>query len=153
MNCLLSVELHNHTRHHETQCSRRGALRKEIQAQWFFRKATCWWQKLTVVKTESAPKVFSYFPGWVWQWHTLTFTGWEQCFCQQNSNVRFTPVLFPCSVPALKIHSWDKLNLSMKKVFELAVLCVLCGRKVNELWMLVFYEMSTKMEIQAHCFL
>lgn len=109
-------------------------------------------KKMTGVRTESAPKVFSYFPRWVWQWHTLTFMRWEQCFCQQNSNVRFTTSYFPCSVPALKIHTWDKLNLSMKKVVELAVLCVLwqknqCIMNVGVLWM------STKMEIQAHCFL
>ena len=40
---------------------------KEIQAQCFFRRVSSWWQKLTIVKRESASKVFSQTPKLLFQ--------------------------------------------------------------------------------------
>ena len=40
----------------------------------------------------------------------------EHCFWHKPKNKHYTPRIFPCSVPALKIHTWIKLNLSMKEV-------------------------------------
>lgn len=87
---------------------------------------------------KSAPKVFS---RWFWQ-HSPAFTGWEQCFGQQNSNGRFTPIILPNNVSALKIQTLGKLNLSTKQAAQL-MFSVGHGRKINALWMSEFYEMNS----------
>lgn len=90
------------------------------------------------MKIESAPDVFK----GGFDCETVYFHRVRAVFCHYNSNV-------PHSVPGLKIHTWDKLNLSMKEWAELGVLCVMRGIKVNErwyLWTLLFYETSSQCE-------
>ena len=74
------------------------------------------------MKIESAPDVFK----GGFDCETVCFHRVRAVFCHHNSNG-------PHSVPGLKIHTWDKLNLSMKELAELGVLCVVRGIKVNAL--------------------
>ena len=66
------------------------------------------------------------FPQWVWGWNSLGFPGWEHCLCQQTPPGRVTPSIFSRNVPELKMHSWDKLNISVKEVVWIG--CFLGGK-------------------------
>ena len=71
------------------------------------------------------------------------FTGWEQYFGQQNSNGRFTPIILPNNVSALKIQTSDKLNLSTKEAVELMFSVSGMANKINALRMSEFYEINS----------
>lgn len=86
-----------------------------------FRKVIWLCQGLTVVKRESAHKVFSYVGFRVKQ---SSFQRWEHCSCQKIPIGRFICSIFPCSVWTLKTHTRDKLNLSKQEIVWIG--CFLC---------------------------
>ena len=47
---------------------------------------------------------------WVCKWNIIVFTGWAHCFCKQSPFGKLTTSIFLCSVPKMKIHTWNKLN-------------------------------------------
>lgn len=117
----LCVKLCNQTKHYEPRYSMRWASSKAIQARCFF-------SHLLVTKiewSEGRISAQSVFLGGFWECHIRAFIVFKQCFLLATPIGTFTPRIIPCNVPALKMYTWVKQNLSTKEVvWACGLLCV-----------------------------
>lgn len=98
-------------------------------------QTTMWWQKWSELIQKinllapridcSEERIPKNLPRWVFEWNSRAFTVWAHCFCQPSPVGKIILNIFPCRVLELRIHTWNKQNLSMKEVVWTD--CSLCG--------------------------